>query len=69
MGTMYRQAMINGSARSTNGEFDPCVIFPDGARPILGWRGRLIPIDEPERFGRWETPKERDAYARKFLSS
>ena len=60
--------MVNGVAY-TKDEGETCVMFLHGARPMLGMRNALVPIDRPERFGGWGTAGNRKAYALKFFAT
>jgi len=42
------------------------LIFPFGTVPKLVFGDQLIRISQPERFGEWETPKQRKSYITQF---
>lgn len=70
--TLKYQECANGVAYThpaTNDASPMTIIFPFGLEPQLYWFGKGIRIDNPERFGKWDTPRQRRAFVRKFYAS
>lgn len=66
-----RPSMI-GMARTIHAgkkRFPVTILFGYGRPCIVYGRGGLTPIDSPERFGQWETPRQQCAYLRAFVAN
>ena len=61
----FRYTVIDSEGTSV--DCDTRILF--SARPMLMWgQGGLCPIDSPERFGTWDSPKARREYCARFAS-
>lgn len=46
------------------------IVFPYGdATPYLVFGDGVVPIEQPERFGRWDNAAWRRAYVRRFVEA